>query len=76
MAYYWVPGTWVAAPQPGYSMDAGLLGIRRGGSYGWHPGYWARHVGYYGGINYGFGYFGVGYGGGGWHGNSFPTTRR
>jgi hypothetical protein len=32
----------------------------------WHAGYWGPHVGYYGGINYGFGYFGSGYEGGYW----------
>jgi hypothetical protein len=36
-----------------------------------HPGYWGRHVGYYGGVNYGFGYMGVGFVGGLWHGHDF-----
>jgi hypothetical protein len=39
--------------------------------YVFHPGYWAAHVGYYGGINYGFGYAGVGFTGGRWEGNAF-----
>jgi hypothetical protein len=39
--------------------------------YVFHPGYWGRHVGYYGGINYGFGYMGVGFVGGMWHGHDF-----
>jgi hypothetical protein len=39
--------------------------------YAWHGGYWGPHVGYYGGVNYGFGYVGVGYVGGRWEGNRF-----
>jgi hypothetical protein len=40
--------------------------------YVWHAGYWAPHVGFYGGIDYGFGYFGHGYDGGFWnHGRLF-----
>jgi hypothetical protein len=42
-----------------------------GGRYRFHHGYWARHIGFYGGINYGFGYFGVGYEGGYWNGPHF-----
>src|ERR1700739_4318174 len=56
VGYYWVPGTWVVAPA------VGLL---------WTPGYWGAHVGFYGGINYGFGYTGVGFVGGAWHGGVF-----
>jgi hypothetical protein len=68
--YYWVPGTWVAAPQPGYLWTPGYWGYS-GGGYAWHGGYWGPHVGFYGGINYGFGYGGFGYVGGGWYGNHF-----
>ena len=39
--------------------------------YGWHAGYWGPHVGFYGGINYGFGYGGVGFLGGEWRGGVF-----
>ena len=35
-----------------------------GGAFFWHEGYWGPHVGFYGGINYGFGYWGHGYEGG------------
>src|ERR1700743_3367566 len=59
--YYWVPGTWVAAPQPGFLWTPGYWGWGEG-AYLWHAGYWGPHVGFYGGINYGFGYGGVGYG--------------
>jgi hypothetical protein len=68
--YYWVPGTWVVAPAVGYLWTPGYWGFAAG-AYGWHPGYWGRHIGFYGGINYGFGYFGHGYAGGGWYGNTF-----
>lgn len=68
--YYWVPGTWVPAPQPGFLWTPGYWGWNAG-LYMWHPGYWGPHVGYYGGVNYGFGYFGVGFVGGMWRGHDF-----
>jgi hypothetical protein len=37
----------------------------------WHEGFWAPRVGFYGGINYVFGYFGTGFVGGYWAGNVF-----
>jgi WXXGXW repeat (2 copies) len=72
--YYWVPGTWVVAPQPGLLWTPGYWGWA-GGAYIWHAGYWGPHVGFYGGVNYGFGYVGVGYVGGYWHGNTFFYNR-
>jgi WXXGXW repeat (2 copies) len=72
--YYWVPGAWVVAPQPGLLWTPGYWGWG-GGAYVWHAGYWGPHVGFYGGINYGFGYFGTGFGGGRWdHGRFFYNT--
>ncbi len=68
--YYWVPGVWVAPPRPGLLWTPGYWGFG-GGVYGWHAGYWGPHVGFYGGVNYGFGYSGVGFGGGVWAGNVF-----
>lgn len=68
--YYWVPGAWVIAPHPGLLWTPGYWGFG-GGVYAWHPGYWGPHVGFYGGINYGFGYGGVGFGGGEWRGGHF-----
>jgi len=41
----------------------------------WHPGYWGLSVGFYGGINYGFGYFGRGYDGGYWRRGRFFYNR-
>lgn len=64
--YYWVPGMWVQAPFVGALWTPGYWGWV-GGSYLWHGGYWGTHIGYYGGINYGFGYVGVGYQGGYWN---------
>ncbi len=68
--YYWVPGTWVPAPYVGALWTPPYWGWE-GGFYVFHPGYWGPHVGYYGGVNYGFGYMGVGFVGGMWHGGAF-----
>jgi hypothetical protein len=68
--YYWVPGAWVPAPYVGALWTPGYWGWG-GGLYAWHPGYWGEHVGYYGGVNYGFGYMGVGFAGGLWRGGVF-----
>ncbi len=72
--YYWVPGTWVLAPQPGFLWTPGYWGWNAG-IYLWHPGYWGPHVGFYGGVNYGFGYTGVGYSGGYWRHGAFFYNR-
>ena len=68
--YYWVPGAWVPAPYEGALWTPGYWGWGSG-LYVWHPGYWGPHVGYYGGVNYGFGYMGVGFAGGMWRGGVF-----
>jgi hypothetical protein len=68
--YYWVPGVWVLAPRPGYLWTPAWWGWE-GGFYRWHAGYWGPHIGYYGGINYGFGYGGIGFCGGEWRGGHF-----
>ena len=72
--YYWVPGAWVAAPYEGALWTPGYWGYR-GAVYVWHPGYWGPHIGFYGGINYGFGYVGVGFLGGFWSRNGFHYNR-
>src|ERR1700722_10965116 len=68
--YFWVPGTWVMAPEVGLLWTPGYWGFAEG-AYACHAGYWGPHVGFYGGINYGFGYTGVGFVGGEWHGREF-----
>ena len=68
--YYWVPGVWVRPPQVGLLWTPGYWGWG-GGVYFFHAGYWGPHVGFYGGVNYGFGYGGVGFGGGRWEGGHF-----
>jgi hypothetical protein len=68
--YYWVPGTWVEAPEAGFLWTPGYWGWNDG-VYVWNAGYWGPEVGFYGGINYGFGYFGTGFGGGEWRGGRF-----
>jgi len=45
------------------------------GVYVLHDGYWGPHVGFYGGINYGFGYGGLGYEGGYWEQGVFSYNR-
>ena len=68
--YYWVPGTWVLPPAIGFLWTPGYWAFDDG-VYRWHDGYWGPHVGFYGGVNYGFGYTGVGYHGGYWSHDHF-----
>jgi len=72
--YYWVPGTWVEAPEVGFLWTPGYWGWRDGG-YFFYDGYWGPQVGFYGGINYGFGYFGHGFEGGRWDNGHFFYNR-
>lgn len=68
--YFWVPGAWVPAPYEGALWTPPYWGWSSG-IYVFHPGYWGHHVGYYGGVNYGFGYMGIGFVGGAWRGHEF-----
>ncbi|MGB6691335.1 MAG: hypothetical protein WBE76_26170, partial [Terracidiphilus sp.] len=68
--YFWVPGAWVPAPEPGLLWTPPYWGWS-GGQFGFHEGYWGPTVGFYGGVNYGFGYMGVGFAGGEWRGGTF-----
>jgi WXXGXW repeat (2 copies) len=72
--YYWVPGVWVQAPYQGALWTPGYWGWT-GGRYGFFRGYWGPHIGFYGGINYGFGYGGAGYQGGYWNSGHFFYNR-
>jgi hypothetical protein len=68
--YYWVPGVWVAPPVSGYLWTPPYWAFD-GGLYVFHTGYWGDIVGFYGGIDYGFGYGGVGFVGGEWRDGFF-----
>jgi WXXGXW repeat (2 copies) len=68
--YYWVPGVWVAPPRVGVLWTPGYWGWNDG-VYIFHAGYWGPRIGFYGGVNYGFGYGGVGFVGGEWRGGRF-----
>ena len=72
--YYWVPGTWILAPEPGFLWTPPWWGWN-GVAFVFHDGYWGPHVGFYGGINYGFGYFGNGFEGGRWDNGRFFYNR-
>ncbi len=72
--YYWVPGVWVQPPTVGFLWTPSYWGWENG-AYLLHAGYWGPHVGFYGGINYGFGYTGVGFAGGEWRGGAFFYNR-
>jgi len=54
----WTPGYWA------WQNDA----------YVWYAGYWGPTVGFYGGIDYGFGYPGSGFYGGYWRSDATFTT--
>ena len=70
LRYVWMPGAWARPPQIGFLWTPAYWG-RAGAVFVFHPGHWGSTVGFYGGVNYGFGYFGNGYSGGHWIGNSF-----
>jgi hypothetical protein len=72
--YYWVPGAWVQPPRAGLLWTPGYWTFM-GGLYLFHAGYWGPHIGYYGGINYGYGYVGSGYVGGRWVDNAFVYNK-
>lgn len=70
VSYYWVPGAWVPPPAVGLLWTPPWWGFDNG-VYAFHQGFWGPTIGFYGGINYGYGYFGSGYWGGYWAGNVF-----
>jgi len=72
--YYWVPGVWVRPPAVGMLWTPGYWGYS-GSAYVFHAGYWGPHIGFYGGVNYGFGYTGYGYEGGYWRNGAFAYNR-
>ena len=74
VGYYWVPGTWVQPPVVGLLWTPPYWGWSNG-AYVFNGGYWGPHVGYYGGVNYGYGYGGRGYEGGRWDNGRFAYNR-
>jgi hypothetical protein len=70
VGYYWVPGTWAPAPRHGLYWTPGYW-HHSGSGYAWNQGFWGPSVGFYGGVNYGFGYLGTSFVGGTWAGNNF-----
>ena len=73
--YYWVPGMWVLPPRVGLLWTPGYWAFNDG-FYLWHVGYWGLAVGFYGGIDYGFGYPGTGFYGGYWRGGDYFYNTR
>jgi hypothetical protein len=72
--YYWVPGTWVMPPEIGFLWTPPYWGWG-GDGFLFYDGYWGTSIGFYGGINYGYGYWGHGYDGGRWdHGHFYYNT--
>ena len=86
--YLWTPGYWAwgddfddyysgsrhvdTRARSWVFVDARLWGWEDEGGFFFNEGYWGPVVGFYGGINYGFGYFGTGFEGGRWdHGHFF-----
>lgn len=72
--YYWVPATWVEPPSQDLLWTPGYWAFGQRG-YVWNPGYWGVEVGYYGGIDYGYGYGGSGYAGGYWQNHAYYYNR-
>jgi hypothetical protein len=72
--YLWTPGYWAYDDSVSdyYWVDGAWVMAPEDGL---NDGYWGSEVGFYGGINYGFGYFGEGYGGGRWDGGHFFYNR-
>jgi hypothetical protein len=72
--YYWVPGAWIVAPYVGALWTPPWWGYDNN-VYQWHSGYWGPHIGFYGGVNYGFGYTGHGYYGAYWNNGTLDYNR-
>jgi len=68
--YVWVPGQWAAPTQVGYLWTPSYWAFENG-VYLWHVGYWGNTVGFYGGLNFGYGFWGDGFVGGRWEGGHF-----
>jgi hypothetical protein len=74
VGYYWVPGAWIMAPYVGALWTPPWWEFY-GAGYRWHHGYWGRYIGFYGAIDYGYGYTGLGFDGGYWNNGRFYYNR-
>jgi hypothetical protein len=72
--YYWTPGYWATPPAVGLYWTPPYWAWNNG-VFVFNAGYWGPTVGFYGGINYGFGYTGYGHQGGFWRNNAFVYNR-
>ena len=72
--YYWVPGYWAMPPTADLLWTPGYWAWDNG-NYVFYAGYWGPTVGYYGGVDYGYGYTGNGYQGGYWQDRHFFYNR-
>jgi hypothetical protein len=72
--YSWVPGAWTRPPYQGALWTPGYWGHRQN-KFLFYPGHWGKHMGFYGGVNYGNGYVGTGYEGGYWDRDHFDYNR-
>ena len=74
--YYWVDGTWQFCPPTKVPSGPPATGVRRRRRLllEWRL-LGTRSIGFYGGIDYGFGYFGTGFYGGYWNGGRFFYNR-
>ena len=70
-----MPGTWVLPPEPGVLWTPGYWAWNDDGAYVFNDGYWGPEIGFYGGVDYGYGYGGVGYEGGYWRDGAFFYNR-
>ena len=68
--YVWAPGVWAAPPTVGFLWTPAYWGYVNG-VYLYNAGYWGPTVGFYGGLNFGYGYAGEGFAGGRWEGGNF-----
>jgi hypothetical protein len=74
--FYWVPGYWELPPAADLLWTPGYWGWNDvDNDYAYYSGYWAPTVGFYGGVDYGFGYPGEGYYGGYWRNHHFFYNR-
>jgi YXWGXW repeat-containing protein len=74
--FYWVPGYWALPPAADLLWTPGYWAWNDADDdYVFDAGYWGPTVGFYGGVDYGFGYPGAGYYGGYWRDHQFYYNR-